>query len=124
MENGRLAFTIVVNTEQLYVLDPVNGDVRRLTIAPGDQYQPTQSPDGTQIAFSTTRDGNSEIYVMNADGSEPRLLSHGSAKEGEPSWSPDGEKIAFDRYRFEGYGENDNPLYSAAVCVNLACSVA
>ena len=29
---------------------------------------PAWSPDGAKIAFTSTRDGNSEIYVMNADG--------------------------------------------------------
>ena len=29
------------------------------------------SPDGTRIAFTSNRDGNTEIYVMNADGKSP-----------------------------------------------------
>ena len=28
---------------------------------------PDWSPDGTKIAFSSTRDGNSEIYVMDVE---------------------------------------------------------
>ena len=31
-------------------------------------YDPAFSPDGLQIAFTSTRDGQPEIYVMNANG--------------------------------------------------------
>ncbi|SVE42959.1 uncharacterized protein METZ01_LOCUS495813, partial [marine metagenome] len=44
--------------------DPVNlTNVRTST-----DVHPDWSPDGAKIAFTSTRDGNSEIYVMNADG--------------------------------------------------------
>ena len=37
----------------------------------GQNWLPVFSPDGTRIAFTSNRDGNSEIYVMNRDGSRP-----------------------------------------------------
>ncbi|MDX6695497.1 MAG: hypothetical protein QOF02_3100 [Blastocatellia bacterium] len=48
-----------------------------------------------KIAFSTTRDGNSEIYVMNADGSSPRRLTFDASFDGDPAWSPDGTRLLF-----------------------------
>jgi hypothetical protein len=57
------------------------------------------SPDETQIAFTTNRDGNFEVYVMNADGSSPTNLTNNSAFDGAASWSPDGSKIAFNTTR-------------------------
>ena len=69
--------------------------------------QPTYSPDGSQIAFSstptighdpTTLGGvvPSDIYVMNADGTSPVNLTRSPHhSEENPSWSPDGSKIAF-----------------------------
>ena len=68
-------------------------DVRRLTDDMGKA--PAWSPDGSQIAFSSNRDGNLEIYVMNSDGSDPRRLTDHADRDGEPSWSPDGRHIAF-----------------------------
>jgi Tol biopolymer transport system component len=53
------------------------------------------SPDGTKIAFETSRDGDREIYVMNADGSDPTNLTEHSDADYFPAWSPDGTKIAF-----------------------------
>lgn len=60
---------------------------------------PTWSPDGTQIAFHSSRDGNKEIYVMNADGSGLTRLTDNAASDLRPAWSPDGTRIAFSSNR-------------------------
>ena len=48
-----------------------------------------------KIAFSSTRDGNSEIYVMDIDGRNHVRLTYDPGTDEDPSWSPDGERIAF-----------------------------
>ena len=58
--------------------------------------QPSFSPDGTRIAFSSNRfDNNLEIYVMNVDGSGLRRLTNHSAADAVPTWAPNGQQIAF-----------------------------
>ena len=53
------------------------GTLEELTKARhGQNSLPAWSPDGTRIAFTSTRDGNSEIYVMNRDGSNVRRLTN------------------------------------------------
>ena len=66
----------------------------RLTDHESADYQPSWSPDGTQLVFQSTRDGETDIYVMGADGSNPTRLTE-EDYNGSPSWSPDGTKIAF-----------------------------
>jgi len=62
-----------------------------------DDWDPAWSPAGTQIAFTSNRDGNVEIYVMNTDGTSQTNLTNNPSADGYPSWSPDGLKIAFAR---------------------------
>lgn len=73
--------------------------------------EPTWSPDGSKIAFSSYRSGNFnlDIYVMNADGSNQVRLTTHAADDRDPTWSPDGSKIAFSSFRdgnFEIYVMN------------------
>jgi Tol biopolymer transport system component len=59
---------------------------------------PGWSPDGTKIAFTSTRDGLFKVYVMNADGTDQTRIS-GTTNDGGPAWSPDGTRIAFQSAR-------------------------
>ena len=47
---------------------------------------PAWSPDGTQIAFGSDRDGQQEIYVMQADGSNPRRLTNAPGDDLYAMW--------------------------------------
>jgi TolB protein len=63
----------------------------------GQSVLPAVSPDGTRIAFASTREGNGnfDIYVMNRDGSNVRRLTTNPASDVSPTWSPTGTQIAF-----------------------------
>jgi TolB protein len=58
-------------------------------------FAPVFSPNGSRIAFWSSRDGNGEIYVVNVDGSGLKRLTFSPSYESGPTWSPDGAKIAF-----------------------------
>ena len=60
----------------------------------GQNFFPSFSPDGSKIAFVSTRTGSYQIFVMNADGSNQTQLTN-VAGNTYPSWSPDGTKILF-----------------------------
>lgn len=79
----------------IYSMDADGTDVTRLTTHPDADFDSVWSPDGTQIAFRSHRDGNEEVYIMNADGSGQRNLSNRAGGDYSPAWSPDGQWIAF-----------------------------
>jgi CxxC motif-containing protein (DUF1111 family) len=60
-----------------------------------DERNPAWSPDGTQIAFHTDRDGNMEIYKMTSSGGAQTRLTNDPVWDMDPTWSPDGSLIAF-----------------------------
>ena len=68
----------------------VNGTgFQRLTNAPGIDWNPAWSPDGTQIVFRSDRTGFTHIWKMNADGSNQTQLTTVDFTGGvDPDWQP------------------------------------
>jgi TolB protein len=60
------------------------------------------SPEGTRIAFTSTRHENQELYIANSDGEDVLRLTSDPALDAHPCWSPDGETIAFASDRWGG----------------------
>ncbi|MCA9868651.1 MAG: PD40 domain-containing protein, partial [Anaerolineales bacterium] len=72
------------------------GQPIQLTNSPGDDTDPTLSPDGTFIVFTSTRDGNPELYLMDYDGEFPTRLTNAPTIQRRPAISPDGTQIAYE----------------------------
>ena len=75
----------------------------QLTFDSGVQAEPTWSPDGRMIAYSSDRSGNVDLWVQPVDGGNPVQVTTGSAFDVQPDWSPDGRHLAF-RTGSEGGG--------------------
>ena len=72
------------------------GEARQLTAGLARDTEPRWSPDGTQIAFLSTRGEKPQIYLIPVDGGEARPLTALAQVAGSgPTWSPDGRQIAF-----------------------------
>lgn len=83
-------------TWSIYVYDILTKNMTRLTNSMNVwDADPSWSPDGNTILFTSMMDGNYEIYKMKPDGTELTRLTNNIASEGTPDWSPDGKLIAF-----------------------------
>ena len=96
-------------TIQIYVMDSDGKNRKRLTNGPANNLVPSWSPDGQEIAFSSSlvfagfdaQEGDYEIYLMDSDGSNRRKLTDNVIQDTHPSWSPDGRLIAYESWTFE-----------------------
>lgn len=90
-------------TQDVWVMDADGANPQNLTPGqPGYDGAARWSPDGTQIAFHSTRGGMHEIYVMDPDGENVRQVRRAdpNSQEGGPTWSADGTELAFNREDF------------------------
>ena len=75
---------------EIYVMNADGSAEKRLTRHPGEDKDPTWSPDGKSIAFARirTRDDDSEILVVSTQGGLPRALTTNGprAEDTEPDW--------------------------------------
>ena len=110
--NGKLVFNCPATpdpnggvTEAICTMNPDGTGYTKIIDGGGINAQAVWSPDGTKIAFSSSRNSTppvlgsfgGDIWVVNADGSNPIQLTH-SSTDGSPAWSADG-RLAFTSFR-------------------------
>jgi TolB protein len=83
-------------TWNIYLIDVDGSNEIQLTNDPPNELEVAWSPDGTQLAFISDRNGHDfDIYVMNVDGSDVVQVTNDAGNEFGPAWSPDSSQIAF-----------------------------
>jgi len=87
---GKIAFASDRDGEdaEIYIMNADGSNQTRLTNNSAGDLWPCFSPDGTEIAFTSGRDGDLEIYIMNADGSNQTSITNNPAGDIRPSWGP------------------------------------
>ena len=107
-DGKRVAFT----NDGAVTIAPIDGSAaaKRMFFDRGQDSDLRWSPDGSSLAFVSTRDGDhSFIGIYRNDATPIQYLAPSTSQDVMPRWSPDGTRIAFIRVPGDG-GPPQNPL--------------
>jgi len=79
----------------IFIADTNGKQLKQLTFKDGYDAEPTVSPKGDKIVFTSTRTGDLELFTMNIDGSNVKQVTHELGYDGGAFFSPDGTKLLF-----------------------------
>ncbi|MBI3666800.1 MAG: serine/threonine-protein kinase, partial [Acidobacteria bacterium] len=85
-------------TVDIWLFELSRGVTSRFTFGPGIAGGPVWSPDGSRIAFSSTRDGPWNLYEKLSNGGSDEPLLKSSNNKFAMGWSPDGRFLLYALY--------------------------
>jgi len=91
----------------IHVVDNATGVSKQFTFGNYNDRAPIWSPDGKQIAFTSTRDKKSGLYIIAAEGGAERKIIEADGAFGSLIWAPDGQNLIYN-FRFnDSHAEKD-----------------
>jgi len=92
--NGKYIWP-VYKSYDIFIADLEGNQIKQITNEPGYDAEPTVSPKGDKIVFTSTRSGDLELFTMNIDGSDVKQVTNELGYDGGAFFSPDGTKLIF-----------------------------
>lgn len=86
----------------IWLADKNGGTAVQLTRSPGEESWPRFSPDGGQIAYTASYNGNPDVYVIPVQGGVPHRVTFPSTADRLIDWHPDGKRLLFASARASG----------------------
>jgi len=107
---GQIAFASTrAGLPQIYLVNTDGTGLQAITNMDTGACQPSWSPDGSQLVFTSPCSArgevndslynNSSLYLINADGTRIKTLTTAPGQAYDPAWAPDGKRIAFTSLR-------------------------
>ncbi len=86
-KGDKIVFSGRRGTNQILIVNPDGTGLTQLTTQ-GNNEDPSFSPDGRYITFSSDRDGVKGIYIMRANGESQKKITPKNLRAYGPRWSP------------------------------------
>jgi dipeptidyl aminopeptidase/acylaminoacyl peptidase len=80
---------------QIFLTNIDGSNTIPLTQGDKNNSSPRWSPDGSQVAFISNRDGKNNLYLISLRGGDADKITDAKTGVSNFSWSPDGKMIAF-----------------------------
>ena len=81
---------------ELFWMDRSGNEFGSLGQPAGNMRNPSISPDGTRVAYSSEQNENIDIWIQELSGGAPTRLTFATTEEEFPRWSPDSRTMIFD----------------------------
>lgn len=91
-DRSEIAF---VSGGDIWTVPAKGGEAHLLVSHPATESRPLYSPDGTKLAFTSTRTGNGDIYVLTFTTGEVKRLTYSDSNDLLDGWSRDGKWLYF-----------------------------
>ena len=108
-DSQRIAFTCYVpgrtglTSAQICMYSMLSGKLISWPRYTGTNSSPAWSPDGANIMFMSSMQGNPDIYVSDANGGRPKRITFAMGVNTSPVWNPKtGQQVAFTSDRAGG----------------------
>ena len=96
-----------VSGGDIWVAPAKGGEAHLLVSHPAEESRPLYSPDGTRLAFVSTRTGGGDIYILTLASGELKRLTFDDRLDQLDSWSRDGRWIYFSNGTQDVGNKND-----------------
>jgi tricorn protease len=96
-----------VSGGDIWVVSAKGGEAHLLVSHPADESRPLYSPDGSKLAFISTRTGGGDIYVLTLGTGDLKRLTFEDGMEQLDAWSRDGKWIYFSTGAYDVGRKND-----------------
>jgi Tol biopolymer transport system component len=101
--DGQMAFSMRSIRQGMQEVTLADGIVRTLTEGEVVDRQPSYSPDGRSVVFTSSRSGNEEIWRMDLETRALTRLTDHPAVDWDPAYMPEGRSVLFSSNRSGNY---------------------